>query len=342
MQDVRQYGLLRMIGTSTRQIKSIVNRQAVWLTLIGLPIGLIAGFFAGRALLPVVMRIFSYEYSTGKFAGIGISYAICYSRIVYDFDSVYQYPQTGQKASKVSPMEAIRYTEQDDYKKKTDTRISGAKLSHMAFSNLGRNRRRCVFIVVSMLLCIVLFNSIIIVTQSMDEEKWITRTTKTDFTVYNSIAVNVQEGFRHHEDALPQQVVDMIREQNGLEEERYLYRNTVDDGNVLVDYGFEGLTCTNTFEYENGISKSFGNYALNTAPDAENLFFGNVYGASEHFWSDMMIYDGETDPNVLKQKMLTGEYVIIGNRLDRLSGGPKTTSLSEQLQIGDSISFYGW
>ena len=129
-------------------------------------------------------------------------------------------------------------------------------------------------------------------------------------------------------------------EQDGLEEERYLYRNTVDDGNVLVDYGFEGLTCTNTFEYENGISKSFGNYALNTAPDAENLFFGNVYGASEHFWSDMMIYDGETDPNVLKQKMLTGEYVIIGDRLDRLSGGPKTTSLSEQLQIGDSISFY--
>ena len=54
----------------------------------------------------------------------------------------------------------------------------------------------------------------------------------------------------------------------------------------------------------------------------------------------MMIYDGETDPNVLKQKMLTGEYVIIGDRLDRLSGGPKTTSLSEQLQIGDSISFY--
>lgn len=155
-------------------------------------------------------------------------------------------------------MEAIRYTEQDDYKKKTVTRTSGAKLSHMAFSNLGRNRRRCVFIVVSMLLCIVLFNSIIIVTQSMDEEKWITRTTKTDFTVYNSIAVNVQEGFRHHEDALPQQVVDMIREQDGLEEERYLYRNTVDDGNVLVDYGFEGLTCTNTFEYEMGLASLSG------------------------------------------------------------------------------------
>ena len=340
MQDVRQYGLLRMIGTSTRQIKSIVNRQAVWLTLIGLPIGLIAGFFAGRALLPVVMRIFSYEYSTASLQASASPMLFVIAALFTILTVFISTRKPAKKASKVSPMEAIRYTEQDDYKKKTVTRTSGAKLSHMAFSNLGRNRRRCVFIVVSMLLCIVLFNSIIIVTQSMDEEKWITRTTKTDFTVYNSIAVNVQEGFRHHEDALPQQVVDMIREQNGLEEERYLYRNTVDDGNVLVDYGFEGLTCTNTFEYENGISKSFGNYALNTAPDAENLFFGNVYGASEHFWSDMMIYDGETDPNVLKQKMLTGEYVIIGNRLDRLSGGPKTTSLSEQLQIGDSISFY--
>ena len=63
MQDVRQYGLLRTIGTSTRQIKGIVNRQAVWLTLIGLPIGLIAGFFAGWVLLPIVTEIINLEYS---------------------------------------------------------------------------------------------------------------------------------------------------------------------------------------------------------------------------------------------------------------------------------------
>ena len=45
MQDVRQYGLLRTIGTSTRQIKKIVNRQALWLTLIGLPLGLTLWIF---------------------------------------------------------------------------------------------------------------------------------------------------------------------------------------------------------------------------------------------------------------------------------------------------------
>ena len=51
------------LSYSTRQIKGIVNRQAVWLTLIGLPIGLIAGFFAGWVLLPIVTEIINLEYS---------------------------------------------------------------------------------------------------------------------------------------------------------------------------------------------------------------------------------------------------------------------------------------
>lgn len=203
MQDVRQYGLLRMIGTSTKQIKSIVNRQAVWLTLIGLPVGLGADFFAGRALLPVVMEIFSYEYSMAE-AKTSASPILFLTAALFTILTVFiSTRKPAKKAAKVSPLEAIRYTEQNTYKKKTVNRTRGAKLSHMAFSNLGRNRRRSVFIIVSMLLCIVLLNSVIIVTQSMDEEKWLTRTTKTDFTVYNSIAINVQEGFRYHKDALP-------------------------------------------------------------------------------------------------------------------------------------------
>lgn len=340
MQDVRQYGLLRMIGTSTRQIKRIVNRQAVWLTLIGLPAGLVTGFFAGRALLPVVMEIFSYEYSMAD-TRTSASPILFLTAALFTILTVFiSTRKPAKKAAKVSPLEAIRYTEQNTYKKKTVNRTRGAKLSRMAFSNLGRNRRRSVFIMVSMLLCIVLFNSVIIVTQSMDEEKWLTRTTKTDFTVYNSIAINVQEGFRYHEDALPQQAVDMICQQEGLKNERYLYRNTADDSNVLVDYGFEDLVYSDTAEYKNGVSKVIDNYSMHTAADEENLFYGNVFGASEHFWENMTIYEGENDPTALKKKMAAGEYVIIGNRMDRLSGGPKNTPMTDQIKIGDSISFY--
>ncbi len=100
MQDVRQYGLLRTIGTSTRQIKSIVNRQAVWLTLIGLPIGLIAGFFAGWVLLPIVTEIINLEYSMVGTSVIYLAADLCYCRSLYNFDRVYQHPEACKKGGK--------------------------------------------------------------------------------------------------------------------------------------------------------------------------------------------------------------------------------------------------
>jgi len=249
MQDVRQYGLLRTIGTSTRQIKSIVNRQAVWLTLIGLPIGLIAGFFAGWVLLPIVTEIINLEYSM---VGTSVSTSPLIFVIAALFTILTVLISTrkpAKKAAKISPLEAIRYTEQNAYKKSSAKRTNRVKLSRMAFSNLGRNRRRSAFIIISLLLCIVLFNSIIIVTQSLDEEKWVNRVTRTDFNVYNSAAFNVMEGVQHHEDTLSQQAVDLIAGQPGVEDERYLYRNTKDDRNVLVDYvvgiGWSGVSIVN-------------------------------------------------------------------------------------------------
>lgn len=62
MQDIRRYGLYRTIGMSRNQVKRLINRQALWLSCIGIPLGLIIGFFIGRAALPTVMETFSTEY----------------------------------------------------------------------------------------------------------------------------------------------------------------------------------------------------------------------------------------------------------------------------------------
>lgn len=169
MQDVRQYGLLRTIGTSTRQIKKIVNRQAIWLTLIGLPLGLIFGFLVSKMLLPIVMKFF--QANSLNAMKVSVSPLIFLIAAVFTiFTVIISTRKPAKKAAKISPLEAIRYTGQENKKTKKTKRTHGAKLSYMAFSNLGRNKRRSVFIVLSMLLCIVLFNSIIVITQSMDEK----------------------------------------------------------------------------------------------------------------------------------------------------------------------------
>ncbi len=57
--DIRQYGLLRTVGTTSQQIKRLVNRQALYLFLIGTPFGLLFGILLGRSILPAALQMFA-------------------------------------------------------------------------------------------------------------------------------------------------------------------------------------------------------------------------------------------------------------------------------------------
>lgn len=340
MQEVRQYGLLRMIGTTTRQVKKIVNRQAMILTLIGLPAGLAAGFGVSYILLPfVVKQVVNGNAAATQFSASPFIFMAAAMFTIFTVFISTRKPV--KKASKISPLEAIRYTEQNANSKKEVMRRNGARLSRMAFSNLGRNKRRSAFIMLSMLLCIVLFNSVIVITQSLDEEKGISRITRTDFTVYNSACANRVDGFLHHSDMLDASAVDLISRQPNITNERYLYRNTADDTDVTVDYGLGKLPSIDTWTDNGRTFASYENGSSVWISDEDHRFHGNVYGASERFFDDLTILEGETNIDALKQKLATGDYILLGLYTDRLTGMPKTNlPFYENLQIGDTISFY--
>ncbi len=240
-------------------------------------------------LLPVVTEIINLEYSM---VGTSVSTSPLIFVIAALFTILTVFISTrkpAKKAAKISPLEAMA-TEQNYKKEKCQP--------NGAVPQTWGNRRRSAFIIISLLLCIVLFNSIIIVTQSLDEEKWVNRVTRTDFNVYNSAAFNVMESVQHHKDTLSQQAVDLIAGQPGVEDERYLYRNTKDDRNVLVDYGFEDLSGIELFHEEEGVvNQSYQGYSLYTSSDNERRYFGNDPNAENgyrricHYW----LPHGQTD-----------------------------------------------
>ena len=53
--DIRFYGLLKTIGTTGRQLKRIIRYQALALSALGIPLGLLAGWLIGGQLTPVII-----------------------------------------------------------------------------------------------------------------------------------------------------------------------------------------------------------------------------------------------------------------------------------------------
>ena len=178
--DIRFYGLLKTIGVTPRQLKRIIRQQALFLCFAGIPAGLLLGYGVGAFLTPVVMARTTF--------GAGVS-TISTSPLIFFASALFALltvmlscARPGKIASKVSPVEATKYTETVKSKKKKRT-TRGAKVYQMAFANLGRNKRKTVLVVISLSLSVVLLNILVTFTGGFDMEKYLAKQTCADFIV---------------------------------------------------------------------------------------------------------------------------------------------------------------
>ena len=178
--DIRFYGLLKTIGVTPRQLKRIIRQQALFLCIVGIPVGLLLGYGVGASLTPVVMARTNL--------GVGVS-TVSTSPLIFFASALFALitvllscSRPGKIASKVSPVEATKYTEIVRSKKKHRT-TRGAKVHQMAFANLGRNKRKTVLVVISLSLSVVLLNILVTFTGGFDMEKYLAKLTCADFIV---------------------------------------------------------------------------------------------------------------------------------------------------------------
>ena len=172
--DIRFYGLLKTIGVTPRQLRRIIHQQALFLCFVGIPLGLLLGYGVGASLTPVVMARTNL--------GVGVS-TVSTSPLIFLASTLFALitvllscSRPGKIASKVSPVEATKYTEVVKSKRKHRT-TRGAKVHQMAFANLGRNKRKTVLVVISLSLSVVLLNILVTFTGGFDMEKYLSNLT---------------------------------------------------------------------------------------------------------------------------------------------------------------------
>lgn len=207
--DIRFYGLLKTIGTTPRQLKRIIRQQALLLCVTGIPAGMLLGYGVGAVLTPVVMARTTF--------GAGIT-TISASPLIFLASALFALvtvllscSRPGKIASKVSPVEATKYTEIVRSKKERRT-TRGAKVHQMAFANLGRNKRKTVLVVISLSLSVVLLNILVTFTGGFDMEKYLAKQTCADFIVSST------DYFRYNDSSsyISQEQIEQIKANTAL------------------------------------------------------------------------------------------------------------------------------
>lgn len=181
--DIRFYGLLKTIGTTKKQLRRLIRRQAILLSLIGIPIGLIIGYGIGIAAVPLALRMTDTHNIdiTLKFNPWILVFSAAFSILTVSLSC----RKPGKIAGSVSPIEAVKYTETtgtNKRKKKRHTRFSAFS---MALSNLGRNKRTATVVIAAISLSIILLAIIMTAISSFQLDQYIGQRIAGDFLVAN-------------------------------------------------------------------------------------------------------------------------------------------------------------
>lgn len=138
LERVSQFGILRCTGAAPNQIKKLVLKEALILSFIGIPLGLASGVLAMKIVIGVVKVLLKDEIN------VVISPIVFIISAIIGLITIYLSAiGPAQKASKVSPLEAVRNTgslKKEKFKKRkrfrTINKVFGIE-GEIAYKNLN-------------------------------------------------------------------------------------------------------------------------------------------------------------------------------------------------------------
>lgn len=220
--DIRFYGRLKTLGATKRQLKKILYSQARRLCLVGIPFGLVIGHFLGAVLVPFMIT------STGGAATVALDPWIFVGAAVFAAVTVrISCLKPARTCGKVSPMEALRYTDAEPLSRRKRKKSHSASVRAMAWANLGRNRKRTVLVIASLSLGLVLLSGIYAKNASFDIDKYMSGTVISDFEVEDASIASNFTTYDPQGTTINSALVEKIGDLDGLERTGALYAQVI-------------------------------------------------------------------------------------------------------------------
>lgn len=292
--DIRFYGLLKTIGTTGRQLRKIVRKQAWRLCLFGIPAGLLIGWCAGRVLAPIMMGVLEQQvdaYSANPLIFVG---ATIFTVFTVHISCI----KPCRMAARISPVEAMKYTGQKTRKK--SRRTHGFHTWSMAAANLGRNKKKLALVAGSLSLSLIILNSVYTTVRGFDMDKFLESVMISDYMVTDRSIVQYL-GYRELQ-GVTKEFEEALRSQEGVENLSEIYQS---GGNhVFSDTEWERM--------EQIMQEPEFGEALEYPEDLEQIKesksdFFTFYGIDEQLAEEIMVDGKPLDWNIFQ----SGDYILV-------------------------------
>ncbi|ADF99115.1 ABC transporter, permease protein [Clostridium botulinum F str. 230613] len=177
IERIQTMGLLSCIGFTRKQIKKMIMKEGSIFAMIGIPLGIVLGYTLSYLVIPMIQLNNPINIKSSIYTVPVVSIII--------FITVYiSTLKPARYASKISPIELVRYSEGNSKVFKVKKRESNKNvLSDLAFANLWRNKKRTLLTIISVTLSGMLFIIISTIFSSMSVKSATEQQIKNDFEI---------------------------------------------------------------------------------------------------------------------------------------------------------------
>ena len=322
--DIRYYGLLKTIGTTSKQIKKIILFQTLILCVFGFPLGMIFGFLFGKLFTPLILS----TLNTTKFVISINPYIFIFSALFSIFTVIVSINKPSRLARKVSPIEALRKTEV--YSSRTNSKQSRKiTMFRMANENIFRNKKKFSKVVISLSLSIIILNCTYSIANSFDMDKYLSNCMTKDFSVADASYYNVYQTY-NNEQTLSKDFLNQLYSNSQIKSTGNIY---FEELIYPIDDNIKNTVISAIKEFNMSDKKSsFFNEEI-LRENLEALY----YGLDDSLIEDLEIFDGKID----KAKFKSGNYILV-NTFDS-AGKIKYYNIGDKVTItfpnGNSKSY---
>lgn len=168
--DIRNYGLMKTLGTTIGQITGIVMRQIAKILLYGTTAGAVAGVCIVLLFVPALLEE-RYLYNFGKaslilgFHGNILLFSVCLSVMITLLSSLLPV----RRVAKMTAVDAMCYMGGvSRIKRKTRKSQKGSRIRDMAWRNVFRNKKNAILTIFSLALGFITALGSIVISRGLD------------------------------------------------------------------------------------------------------------------------------------------------------------------------------